>query len=191
MARGPRATITPRRCPRVHLHRVVPSVPSRWSSRPLHPGEILPGQQGRTPTRIARRLSPRGRLTRAMTDSHRAAPPARAASGASTPLQPLRAGWPSGPSPPNAAAAPSLSQWRSELRPPDRGREEVGFPLWGRERLERQRSKARGPRVSDHPRRCPRVLCIVWFGALPPPVRCDASNGQYSDDEHEQQGKAH
>jgi hypothetical protein len=77
--------------PRVHLHRVVPSVPSRWSSRPVHPGEILPGQQGRTPSRPARRLRLRGRLTRATTDSHRAAPPARAASIASTPHQPLAA----------------------------------------------------------------------------------------------------
>ena len=77
--------------PRVHLHRVVPSVPSRWSSRPLHPGEILPGQQGRTPTRIARRLRLRGRLTRATTDSHRAALLTRLASGPSTRHQPFAA----------------------------------------------------------------------------------------------------
>ena len=29
---------------------------------------------------------------------------------------------------------------------------------------ERQRSMARGPRVSNQLRRCPRVLCIVWLG---------------------------
>ena len=98
-----------------HHSATMPASPfaSRGSERPIQmerlstpPKEILPGQQGHTPSRPARRSSPRGRLTRATTDSHRAALPARAASGASTPLQPprpLRAGSPSGPSPPNAA----------------------------------------------------------------------------------------
>ena len=77
--------------PRVHLHRVVPSVPSRWSGHPLHLWKILPGQRGRTPTRIARCSRPRGRLTRVTTDSHRAAPLTRLASGASTRHQPFAA----------------------------------------------------------------------------------------------------
>jgi hypothetical protein len=108
--------------------------------------EILPGQQGHMPSRAARRLRLRGRLMRATTDSHRAALLARHASGASTrhqPPRPLRAGSPSGPSPPNAAPPPSLSQWRAELRLPDCGREEVGFPRRVRERAERRRSAAR------------------------------------------------
>ena len=116
----------PRRCPRVHLHRVVPGVPFRWSRPPTSHREILPGHQGRTPPRLARCSRLRGRLTRATTDSHREARPARAASGASTlhqPLRPFRAGLPLGPSPHDAAPTPSLSQWRSELRRPDGGRE--------------------------------------------------------------------
>jgi len=74
------------------------SIASRGSERPIQmerlstpPMEILPGQRGRRPTRIARRSGPRGRLTRAMTDSHRAALLTRLASGASTPHQPLAA----------------------------------------------------------------------------------------------------
>lgn len=125
--------------PRVHLHRVVPSVPSRWIGHPLHTREMLPGQRGRMPTRIARRSGTRGRLTRAMTDSHRAALLTRHASSASTPLQPLAA--PQSrlairPSPPNPGPSPSLSQSRGELRSPDCGREGVGFARGGRERAE-------------------------------------------------------
>ena len=78
------------------------------------------------PQRPTRPSRLRGRLTRATTDLHREARPARAASGASTlhqPLRPLRAGLPLGPSPHDAAPTPSLSQWRSELRRPDGGRE--------------------------------------------------------------------
>jgi hypothetical protein len=107
------------------LHRVVPGVPSIWSRPPTALREILPGHQGRTPPRLARCSRLRGRLTRATTDSHREARPARAASGASTlhqPLWSLRAGLPLGPSPHDAAPTPSLSQWRSELRRPDGGR---------------------------------------------------------------------
>ena len=55
------------------------------------PKEILPGQQGHTPWRPARCLRLRGRLTRAMTDSHRAALLTRLASGASTRHQPFAA----------------------------------------------------------------------------------------------------
>ena len=116
----------PRRCPRVHLHRVVPGVPSRWIGLTTPSKGILPGHQGRTPPRPARCSRLRGRLTRATADSHRDARPARAATGASTlhqPLRPLRAGPLSGPSPHDAAPTPSLSQWRAELRRPDGGRE--------------------------------------------------------------------
>ena len=112
--------------PRVHLHRVVPGVPSRWIGLTTPSKGILPAHQGRTPPWPARCSRLRGRLTRATTDSHREARPARAASGASTlhqPLRPLRAGLPLGPSPHDAAPTPSLSQWRSELRRPDGGRE--------------------------------------------------------------------
>ena len=122
----PTANHRPRRCPRVHLHRVVPGVPSRWIGLTTPSKGILPGHQGRTPPRPARCSRLRGRLTRATADSHRDARPARAASGASTlhqPLRPLRAGPLSGPSPHDAAPTPSLSQWRAELRRPDGGRE--------------------------------------------------------------------
>ena len=152
--------------PRVHLHRVVPSVPSRWSSRPVHPGEILPGQQGRTPSRPARRLRLRGRLTRATTDSHRAAPPARAASIASTPHQPL--------------AAP---QSRLAIRPLAAKRSPATISISIASRVEAARSRTRracllswgqitrgtasinGSRPQDYPRRwaSSRVHCIGWF----------------------------
>ena len=105
---------------------MVPGVPSRWIGLTTPSKGILPGHQGRTPPRPARCSRLRGRLTRATTDLHREARPARAASGASTlhqPLRPLRAGLPLGPSPHDAAPTPSLSQWRSELRRPDGGRE--------------------------------------------------------------------
>ena len=125
MARGPRATIT-------HDAAASPFA-SRGSERPIQmerpstpPLEMLPGRRGRTPPRITRCSSPRRRLTRAMTDSHRAAPLTRLASGASTsqrPSRPLRVGSPSGRSRRNAAPSPSLSRWREELRPPDCGRE--------------------------------------------------------------------
>jgi hypothetical protein len=145
MARGPRATIT-------HDAAASPFA-SRGSERRIQmerlstpPLEILPGQQGHTPPRPARRLRLRGRLTRATTDSHRAAPLTRLASGASTqhqPYRPLRAGSPSGPSPQNAAPPPSLSQSRAKLRLPDCGREELACSRGGRERAERLRSAAR------------------------------------------------
>ena len=122
----PTANHHARRCPRVHLHRVVPGVPSRWIGLTTPSKGILPAHQGRTPPRPARCSRLCGRLTRATTESHRETRPARAASGASTlhqPLRPLRAGLPLGPSPHDAAPTPSLSQWRSELRRPDGGRE--------------------------------------------------------------------
>jgi hypothetical protein len=87
--------------PRANHHpATMPASPfaSRGSERPIQmerpstpPREILPGQQGRTPSQPARRLRLRGRLTRATTDSHRAALLTRHASSASTPLQPLAA----------------------------------------------------------------------------------------------------
>ena len=63
----------PRRCPRVHLHRVVPGVPSRWIGLTTPSKGILPGHQGRTPPRPARCSRLRGRLARATTDFHREA----------------------------------------------------------------------------------------------------------------------
>jgi len=130
---------------------------SRGSERPIQmerpstpPREILPGQQGRTQSQPARRLRLRGRLTRATTDLNRQAPSAWAASGALTPLRPsrpLRAGLPSGPSPPNATPPPSLSQSRAELRPPDRGREDLACSRGGRERAERLPSADRSQQI--------------------------------------------
>jgi hypothetical protein len=124
------------------------SIASRGSGRPIDldetttaQREMLPGRQGGTQSRPARRLRPRSRLTRATTDLHRQAPSARAASGALSllrPSRPLRAGSPSGPSAHNAAPPPSLSFRTAELRPPDRGREGMDFPRRGRERSERQ-----------------------------------------------------
>ena len=126
---------------------------SRGSERPIQmarlatpPLAMLLGRRGRTPPRPARCLRLRGRLTRAMTDSHRAALLTRLASGASTQFQPLAA--PQSrlairPSPPNPGPSPSLSQSRGELRSPDWGRKEVGFPRRVRERAERPRSAAR------------------------------------------------
>jgi hypothetical protein len=78
---------------RVSLHRVVLGDPSIRSGDPLPEAVMLSGRWGRTPTRIARRLTRQRQLTRAMTDSCRAAPPTRAASGASTELQPFAAPW--------------------------------------------------------------------------------------------------
>jgi hypothetical protein len=131
-----------------HHSPTMPASPfaSRGSERPIQmerlstpPPEMLPEQRGRMPTRIARRSGTRGRLTRAMTDSHRAALLTRHASSDSTPLQPLAA--PQSrlairPSPPNPGPSPSLSQSRGELRSPDCGREGVGFARGGRERAE-------------------------------------------------------
>ena len=105
---------------------------SRGSGRPIqmertdHSVEGNPtGASGPHATAACPLIGATGRLARATTDSHREARPARLASGASTlhqPLRPLRAGWPPGPSPHDAASTPSLSQWRSELRRPDGGR---------------------------------------------------------------------
>ena len=106
---------------------------SRGSGRPIqmertdHSVEGNPtGASGPHATAACPLIGAMGRLARATTDSHREARPARIASGASTlhqPLLPLRAGWPPGPSPHDAAPTPSLSQWRAELRRPDGGRE--------------------------------------------------------------------
>ena len=81
------------------------------------------GQQGHTPWRPARCLARlRGRLTRAMTDSHRAALLTRLASGASTRHQPFAAPRSRLAIRPLAAKRrASLSQSRAELTRPDRG----------------------------------------------------------------------
>jgi len=85
------------------------------------------------------------------------APSAPSASPSGLAIRPLAA---------QRSPLPSLSQWRSELRPPDRGREEVGFPRRVRERAERWRSMACGHWMNHHSGRCPRVHCIVWFRVL-------------------------
>ena len=76
------------------IQRLVPHALSKMAGRTTPPTEILPGHQGGTPPRLARHSRPWGRLTRATTDSHREARPARIASGASIlhqPFRPLRA----------------------------------------------------------------------------------------------------
>ena len=150
---------------------MVPGVPSRWIGLTTPSKGILPGHQGRTPPRPARCSRLRGRLTRATTDLHREARPARAASGASTlhqPLRPLRAGLPLGPSPHDAAPTPSLSQWRSELRRPDGGRE--GLASFVGARIARnagdQWLAAHGPAITRHDAR--ESICIALFRACQP-----------------------
>ena len=146
---------------------MVPGVPSRWIGLTTPSTGILPGHQGRTPPRPARCSRLRGRLTRATADSHRDARPARAASGASTlhqPLRPLRAGLPLGPSPHDAAPTPSLSQWRSELRRPDRGREELASFVGAR--IARNVGNQRLATLREPPEPIlSRVRCIAWFWA--------------------------
>ena len=150
---------------------------SRGSERPIQmerlstpPLEILPGQQGRTPSRPARCSGLRGRLTRATTDSHRAALLTRQASGASTPLQPL--------------AAP---QSRLAIRPLAAKRSPATISISMASRVEAARSRKRracllswgqrtrgtapinGSRPQDYPRRwvSSRVHCIGWFRGKP------------------------
>jgi hypothetical protein len=132
---------------RVPLHRVVLGEPSIRSGHPLPEGVMLPGRCGRTPTRIARRLTRRRQLTRAMTDSHRAAQPTRLATGASTQLQLLSGLNPGSPSryqPGPATLPPSRSRSSAELRLPDHGREEIGILHRGREDAERLASRGGG-----------------------------------------------
>jgi hypothetical protein len=114
---------------RVPLHRVVLGEPSIRSGHQLPEAVMLPGRRGRTPTRIARRLTRQRQLTRAMTDSHRATRPTRLASGTSTQLQPFSSQSDDSPSryqPGPATLPPSRSQSSAELRLPDRGRDKIG-----------------------------------------------------------------
>ena len=176
MARGPRATITPRRCPRVHLHRVVPSVPSRWSGCPLHPWKSY-REQGHTPCGpLAACLRLRGRLTRAMTDSHRAALLTRLSShGASTRHQPFAA-------PRSRLAIRPLAAKRSpasisisiasRVDAAGSRKRRGGLPSSGQRRLKRPRSMARGHRDYPHRRASSRVHCIC-----PAPVESGISVG--------------
>jgi hypothetical protein len=122
------------------LHRVVLGEPSIRTGHPLPDSLMLPGRRGRTPTRIARRLTRQRQLTRAMTDSHRAARPTRLTTGASTQLQLPSVRKPDSPSrcqPRPATLPPSPSRSSAELRLPDHGREEIGILRRGRERAER------------------------------------------------------
>jgi hypothetical protein len=121
------------------LHRVVLGEPSIRTGHPLPDSLMLPGRRGRTPTRIARRLTRQRQLTRAMTDSHRAARPTRLTTGASTQLQLPSVRKPDSPSrcqPRPATLPPSPSRSSAELRLPDHGREEIGILRRGRERAE-------------------------------------------------------
>ena len=181
----------PRRCPRVHLHRVVPGVPSRWIGLTTPSKGILPGHQGRTPPRPARCSRLRGRLTRATADSHRDARPARAASGASTlhqPLRPLRAGLPLGPSPHDAAPTPSLSQWRSELRRPDGGREGLASFVGARIARNGEADLRRTIRLATPPsggrrliqRLVPHALSKMAGLATPPAGNPTGASGQHA-----------
>jgi hypothetical protein len=151
---------------------------SRGSERPIQmerPStpreEILPGQQGRTPSRPARCSGLRGRLTRAASDSHRAAQLTRHASGASTLLQPL--------------AAP---QSRLAIRPLAAKRNPATISISIASRVEAARSRKRracllssgqrtrgttaisGSRQTDQPFRLdsPRARCIALFWANHP-----------------------
>lgn len=93
---------------------------SRCSGRTFHseghplPSPVnLPGRWGRTPTRIARRLTRQRQLTRAMTDSTRGGRPTRLPTGASTQLQLFSGLKPESPSrcqPSPATLPPSQSQ---------------------------------------------------------------------------------
>jgi hypothetical protein len=120
---------------------------SRGSERPIQmeqpftpPREILPGQQGRTPSRPARRLRLHRRLTRVTTDSHWAAPLTRLASGASTRHQPFAACQDRLAIRPLAAkrstARISISM-ASRVEAARSRQRRVGVPRWGRERAER------------------------------------------------------
>ena len=94
------------------LHRVVLGEPSIRTGHPLPDSLMLPGRRGRTPTRIARLLTRPRQLTRAMSDSHRAATPTRLPTGTSTQLQLLSGLNPGSPhrcQPRPAIMPPSLS----------------------------------------------------------------------------------
>ena len=61
---------------------------------------------------------------------------------------------------PQTSLPTSRTRWR---RPACISPRPIAHAASDRVGLERQRSKARGPRFSTRPRRCPRVLCIVWL----------------------------
>jgi hypothetical protein len=115
------------RCPRVHLHRVVPSVPSIWMGQPLDQGKSYRPQRShasadRPPIEAGRPIDEGDDgFTSAGTLSTGGFRRLDAASTLSAPQSRLAML----PSPPNPAPSPSLSQSRAELRLPDCGRERL------------------------------------------------------------------
>ena len=128
MARGPRASHHTPRCPRVHLHRFVPGLPANWRW-PIHAATVdFTGAPAPHATTDRPPLDVAYQTTIRTTDSHRQARPARLASSASTPTSSSRRPGrrpPPDRSPNDGKATPSLSHQRSELRSPDRGRDEL------------------------------------------------------------------
>jgi hypothetical protein len=138
------------RCPRVHLHRVVPSVPSIWMGQPLDQGKSYRPQRShasadRPPIEAGRPIDEGDDgFTSAGTLSTGGFRRLDAASTLSAPQSRLAML----PSPPNPAPSPSLSQSRAELRLPDCGRERLAS-LVGAENA--RNGKADQRRTTDHP----------------------------------------
>ncbi len=80
-------------------------------------------------------------------------------------MLPLRAGSPSGPSPPNAAPPPSLPQSPGQLRPPDCGRERLASFV-GAENARNACNQRLATLGEPHHGILSRVRCIAWFGVV-------------------------
>jgi hypothetical protein len=119
---------------------------------------MLPGRRGRTPTRIARLLTRPRQLTRAMSDSHRAATPTRLPTGTSTQLQLLSGLNPGSPhrcQPRPAIMPPSLSHLQQSRDCPI-AEKRRWFSFNGAENAQ-----------NDGDQRRPSAgRCIAWFGVL-------------------------
>ena len=155
------------------IQRLVPHALSKMAGLATPPGGNPTGASGLHATAACSLIWAADQTARATTDSHREARPARIASGASTPHrppQPLRAGLPLGPSPHDVVPTPSLSQWRSELRPPDSGR--AGLASFVGVRSARNGCNQRLATLREpHQPILSRVRCIAWFSLCRP--QCD------------------